>query len=41
VDARLGDRALITDLVVAYAYAVDECDWTTFESFLVARSFGG
>ncbi len=47
MDSHLGDRALITDLVVAYAYAVDECDWTTFESLFVSdaaidyRSSGG
>lgn len=47
MDGHLGDRALITDLVVAYAYAVDEGDWTRFESLFVPdaeidyRSSGG
>ena len=47
MDARVDDRALMTDLVVAYAYAVDERDWTSFESLFVPdahidyRSAGG
>lgn len=47
MEARLDDRALIEDLVVAYAYAIDECDWTAFESLFIAdaridyRSSGG
>ena len=47
MDARVDDRALITDLVVDYAYAVDERDWTSFESLFVPdahidyRSAGG
>lgn len=30
-DFRAADRALIADLTVAYAYAVDERDWPAFE----------
>ncbi len=47
MDARVDDRALITDLVVAYAYAVDEGDWEVFEDLFVPdaaidyRSSGG
>jgi hypothetical protein len=47
VDVRIDDRALITDLVVAYAYAVDERDWEVFEALFVPdaaidyRSSGG
>jgi hypothetical protein len=47
VDERLDDRALIADLVVAYAYAVDESDWSAFESLFIPdasidyRSSGG
>jgi len=47
VDARVDDRALIADLVVAYAYAVDERDWEVFEGLFVPdaavdyRSSGG
>ena len=47
MNARVDDRALIKDLVVAYSYAVDEGDWTAFESLFVPdaaidyRSSGG
>lgn len=47
MDTRSDDRALISDLVVAYSNAVDERDWTTFESLFAAdahidyRSAGG
>ena len=36
MDARSGDRALISDLVVAYSYAIDERDWAAFESLFRA-----
>lgn len=47
MNARADDRALIADLVVTYSNAVDERDWTTFESLFAAdaridyRSSGG
>ncbi len=47
MDTRADDRSLISDLVVAYAYAVDESDWSAFESLFVPgasidyRSSGG
>lgn len=47
MDARVEDRALIADLVVAYAYAVDERAWDEFEALFVPeavidyRSSGG
>ncbi len=39
MDARADDRALIADLVVAYAYAVDACEWVAFESLFVPDAF--
>jgi len=47
MDVRLNDRALIGDLVVAYAYAVDDQDWQAFEALFAPdahidyRSAGG
>lgn len=37
-DVRGHDRTLIGDLVVAYAYAVDERDWAAFEALFVPRA---
>jgi 3-phenylpropionate/cinnamic acid dioxygenase small subunit len=46
-DVRLEDRARIEQLTTAYAYAVDDKDWSTFEALYVSdatidyRSAGG
>jgi 3-phenylpropionate/cinnamic acid dioxygenase small subunit len=46
-DVRLEDRARIEQLTTAYAYAVDDKDWSTFEALYVTdatidyRSAGG
>ena len=47
MDLQVDDRALIGDLVVAYAYAVDERNWEAFEALFTRearidyRSAGG
>ena len=47
MDLTLEDRALIGDLVVAYAFAIDERDWKAFEALFTPdaqidyRSAGG